>query len=76
MKRARNPEKRYIAYRETLQKDIPPLIRKEIERLKKWLRDLPLKREEEKHEPIRTRAQGFPVFSLHQRMKETSCYFL
>jgi hypothetical protein len=53
--------------REKIQQDILPLIRKEIERLRKWLRDLPLKKEEEKQEPLRTRARGFPVFSCHER---------
>ncbi|MBN1102709.1 MAG: hypothetical protein JXL84_04755 [Deltaproteobacteria bacterium] len=52
--------------REKLQKDIFPLIRQEIERLRKWLRDLPFKREEDKPEPLRTRAQGFPVYPFHE----------
>jgi hypothetical protein len=40
--------------REKFQKEMLPLIKKEIERLRRWLRDLPLKREEGKQEPLRT----------------------
>jgi len=41
--------------KEKLQKEIIPLLRKEIERLRQWLREFPFK-EEQEPEPLRRRA--------------------